>query len=298
MNYGPIIVPTGTRTTHKTAVDIDENVNFVDEFNWIDTDYPTIANILKMDVKNYGIDIPKKYLIAVYSDKAADPINIQMLEDRLSNRAKLECPQVGDYLLLPYGLYTRFTHEWTDTIQTGGGSGSSYYMTGSGVCDYSGGLDSGISKKDIEPTDEVKDGNLWFFDRGVSGANRGVYYTAKFKVWKAKEGADLTGCPQIRKHEESLVIAKSEQITLINGNGNQYTIHLPKLVIKCDIINDAAIARIQKNTGLLFTKCFGGYECQPMTCQQITKLFCTYNFSTKRYSNSDYSNHILLTFNN
>lgn len=62
MIYGLITVPAGTRLTHETAMGIDEKVHFVDAFGWIDTNYPDIANILKMDVSTYGIDVPVEYV--------------------------------------------------------------------------------------------------------------------------------------------------------------------------------------------------------------------------------------------
>lgn len=60
--YGKITVPKGTELTHKTALGNDPKYHFVNEFSWIDTNYPTIANILKMDVSTYGIDVPAEYV--------------------------------------------------------------------------------------------------------------------------------------------------------------------------------------------------------------------------------------------
>ena len=67
MVFGEIVVPQGTRITHKTATGIDYDYNFVDEFGWIDRDYPTVANILKMDARNYGINIPAEFVTKDYS---------------------------------------------------------------------------------------------------------------------------------------------------------------------------------------------------------------------------------------
>lgn len=60
--FGEITVPAGTRLTHKTASGIDARYNFVDEFDWIDNKYPKIANTLRMDAINYGIDVPKEFV--------------------------------------------------------------------------------------------------------------------------------------------------------------------------------------------------------------------------------------------
>lgn len=62
-NYGKITIPKGVLVTNETALGIDDKYNFVDEFDWIDTNYPQIARLLKMDAQNYGIDIPQEYII-------------------------------------------------------------------------------------------------------------------------------------------------------------------------------------------------------------------------------------------
>lgn len=62
-HYGEIVVPKGVVVTNETALGIDEKYNFVNEFDWIDTDYPHIAQLLKMDAQNYGINIPKEHII-------------------------------------------------------------------------------------------------------------------------------------------------------------------------------------------------------------------------------------------
>ena len=49
-----IVIPAGTRTTHKTALGIDPNYNFIDDFSFIPKDMP----LLKHDAMYYGIDIP------------------------------------------------------------------------------------------------------------------------------------------------------------------------------------------------------------------------------------------------
>lgn len=67
-DYGSITVPKGTRVTHQTALGIDEKYHFVNEYEWIDKGYLKIANLLRMDVHNYGINVPK-YLIQYFVDQ-------------------------------------------------------------------------------------------------------------------------------------------------------------------------------------------------------------------------------------
>jgi len=60
--YPPITVPKGTRLTHQTAMGIDESYHFVNEFGWIDRDYPEIKQLLKHDVVYSGINIPIEFV--------------------------------------------------------------------------------------------------------------------------------------------------------------------------------------------------------------------------------------------
>ncbi|SBW00800.1 hypothetical protein [uncultured Dysgonomonas sp.] len=62
-NYGKITIPKGVLVTNETAMGIDDRYNFVDEFDWIDTNYPQVVLSLKMDAQNYGINIPKEHII-------------------------------------------------------------------------------------------------------------------------------------------------------------------------------------------------------------------------------------------
>lgn len=61
-HYGEITVPAGTRLTNKNAVDTDVNVFFVDDFAWIDANYPDFSNILRMDAESYGIIVPASFV--------------------------------------------------------------------------------------------------------------------------------------------------------------------------------------------------------------------------------------------
>lgn len=88
-----------------------------------------------------------------------------------------------------------------------------------------------------------------------------------------------------------------EKLNLYNGNNQEYTINLPKIMILTDYINKTALQHIEKNTGLNFVKDgLNSYISQPTKSNQIVKLFLTYNFKTKYYNNWDIKNTILLKF--
>lgn len=121
--------------------------------------------------------------------------NLAILRERETSYNQIEGARVGDFLILPNGDYTRFTHNWGDQIQTYGWpewKGGSYYL-GKGHISFSGGLNPGVKTADIEQTKETKMGSIWFFDRDYRRANGGVYFEMSFRVFRLKEGADLSG---------------------------------------------------------------------------------------------------------
>jgi hypothetical protein len=88
-----------------------------------------------------------------------------------------------------------------------------------------------------------------------------------------------------------------ETLTLINGNGNEFTRPLPKICITCQHqINDVALERIVKQTGLVFSWKHWGYESQPTSSQQLLLLLMAYNFKTRYFDNFDSRNTLYLKF--
>lgn len=61
-DYGKIVVPKGTRVTHKTAMGIDKNYHFVDEVSWVEEKYPDISAPLIWDIRYYGLNVPKQFV--------------------------------------------------------------------------------------------------------------------------------------------------------------------------------------------------------------------------------------------
>lgn len=97
--------------------------------------------------------------------------------------AKREGPRVGDYILHPDLTRTRFTHDWGDGIQAGGGNGS-YCIGKQGYLSYSGGLSKAIPKDKIEYAGYEAFAEVWFFRDGHVGAHRGIPATITARVYK------------------------------------------------------------------------------------------------------------------
>jgi len=84
------------------------------------------------------------------------------------------------------------------------------------------------------------------------------------------------------------------EIRLYNGNGQQITKRLPKIVIRGKL-NDTSIAHIENQTGLIFSEsAWGWLEAQPINAKQIVALFMTYNFKSRYFDNWDYKNELHL----
>ena len=123
--------------------------------------------------------------------------NNEILKNRMEAFNKKSGPRVGDYVYIPSNdpripAYTRITHDWGDLLQTGGHEGSSYYL-GIGSLSYSGGLDHGVNTADLIPTNETKPGSVWFFDKDIPSAGRGIYFSVPMRVFTVKEGANIDG---------------------------------------------------------------------------------------------------------
>lgn len=86
----------------------------------------------------------------------------------------------------------------------------------------------------------------------------------------------------------------TETLKLFNGNDQEMTKELPRLHILAEHFNDVALAHVLKNTGLEFKPTSGGWEAQPVTSNQIVRLFLTYNFKTQYHDNGTTKNTIYL----
>ncbi len=84
-----------------------------------------------------------------------------------------------------------------------------------------------------------------------------------------------------------------ETLKLINGNGQQYNIGLPKIIIIGKRYNNVAMEHIYQETGLHFQG-DNNMEAQPETSQQIVKLLLTYNFKTQYHDNATNHNTLFL----
>jgi hypothetical protein len=92
---------------------------------------------------------------------------------------------MGDYVIQKNGQISRITVYSPDNlIQVGGNYGGSFYIGKNGRCSYSGSCGDVVDIKKLQFTGEYKEGSCWIFSNDWTGANRGVYYVLKFKVYR------------------------------------------------------------------------------------------------------------------
>lgn len=140
---------------------------------------------------------------------------------------------------------------------------------------------------DLILTDETEMRSIWIFHKGYSGADRGVYAKIAFKVYRTKEGADLTGIPQVAALVKKNFLATCETITRINGNKQPYTMPIPELVVLT--LERQEGGKVVKISGLDFVATYWGNElrCQPTTVKQINDLLLENDFKGSYYGNDN-----------
>ncbi len=106
-------------------------------------------------------------------------------QERLALWNAVKGPRVGDFVKMPDGSLRRFTHDWSDSLQTTVTfqSDESFYFAGP-YMSFSGSLDPGISKENLTDTGEIKEGRCWFFHHGYVQAHGSVHTTVPCRVYE------------------------------------------------------------------------------------------------------------------
>ena len=117
-----------------------------------------------------------------------DERDTEILAERTARFNARPGPRVGDFVIMPSGDMSRFTHDWGKDIQTGGMDGR-FYFDRSGALDYSGGLDPAIPKSKLRQRDDFRDGSAWFFHHDMRRAHNGVDVTVRCRVYEYRPEA-------------------------------------------------------------------------------------------------------------
>lgn len=108
-----------------------------------------------------------------------------ILFERVTRRAHIQGPRVGDFIILRNGDVRRFTHDHGDRLQlTIKGEDGSFYFAPSGHLDYSGALDPAILKTALRQRQELCEGRVWFFHHNDRRAHNGVATVIPCRVYE------------------------------------------------------------------------------------------------------------------
>lgn len=117
--------------------------------------------------------------------------DFDILTARVKKLNERQGPRIGDFVIFPDGSELRFTYDWSDVgggIQTTSPTlkDASFYLSQSGLCDYSGALDSPLPVSTLEEANETRLGLVWFFSNDSPRAHNGVTAKVPFRVYRYK----------------------------------------------------------------------------------------------------------------
>lgn len=126
-----------------------------------------------------------------------EEVNAEILQRRTELLHRNTNPHVGDFVVFK-DCQRRISYIWTWNengeqpvenwgIQTS--DGGSFYL-GEGYISFSGGLYPGFRGSLLKPTNVMRQGWIWFFNRDWPGAGRGVHFQIPFRVWTVNRNAD------------------------------------------------------------------------------------------------------------
>lgn len=118
----------------------------------------------------------------------------EILAERVAMLNEVEGPREGDFVIFVADDITRrISYIWRDehgiafNVQTS--DGASYYLGGNGWVSVSGSHYSGVKPETLTPTDQVREGSVWFFHHDAAGADCGVYASMDFRVYTCTQEA-------------------------------------------------------------------------------------------------------------
>ncbi len=180
-------------------------------------------------------------------------------------------PIEGDCIFLPDGQVVYFCSIISQTGQTC--ESGSFALYNSGHVSFSaGGLDPGILISDVYLTNEYYVLPIWFCHEGRLNGGCGINANIRCRVWKPKEGADLSGIPQVQRLRKQKLKEQGETIIKFDAFGKSYK------------EPDGLIESIAEDTGLVFEhsyRYFSIYWCQPMKLIQVDMIRSLKQFTFK-----------------
>jgi hypothetical protein len=128
--------------------------------------------------------------MARYTD-VLDARDAEIVAERVALYALRKGPRVGDWVVFADGTIRRISYRWTDgtgwdggtqTSDLGGLCAGNYHLGKAGVS-FSGGLHPHVPTDTLTDSGQLHDATAWIFHHDHSGAGRGVYFPAPFRVY-------------------------------------------------------------------------------------------------------------------
>jgi hypothetical protein len=112
--------------------------------------------------------------------------DFDLLAERVRKLNKREGPRVGDFVIMPDETIRRFTHDWTDSLQTTirQNAQGNVHLNQGGFCEFAGSLDSSLPIECIEETTETRLGRVWFFSNNIAKMHHAVHGLVSFRVYQ------------------------------------------------------------------------------------------------------------------
>lgn len=121
-----------------------------------------------------------------------DEVDQKLLQTKMAAWEKDEGPRIGDFVRFPSGELERLCSNHLTRMQTSPVWAGSYFLGGSGKVSFSGSLNPIIPADSLTPTNELEDGEFWFFHHDEVGPGRGVRFSIPCRVFETS--APYKGC--------------------------------------------------------------------------------------------------------
>jgi len=121
-------------------------------------------------------------------NKHLDEDDQVILAARVTQRNAQEGARVGDYVVMGDGRLVRISYLWPYHAQVS--ESGSWYLDIGGHVDFSGSLESGIARSELELAAGSLDGLFWFFHRDEHRAHNAVHVTVPCRVYRRVERSE------------------------------------------------------------------------------------------------------------
>lgn len=126
--------------------------------------------------------------------------DFEILKNRENKRKLMHEPLVGDWVIMPNGVWLKIAYDW-DEMGCQLCKDGSFSLHDNGKLSMSGSLMPMIKKESLRNIGKFHNGECWFFSEGYWGAHRGVYVLINCRVWEYCSENLPSGYEEYKKDE-------------------------------------------------------------------------------------------------